>query len=257
MKKKKIYCIYCGTENQLNDKKCCECNKKLNPKEHQILDYLKDHIKDDLTEKAQDKVIDIIINYIKSHLYGFILTMSIIITTTTIVTTTLDNESYEVVIEPPKEVKTYLGTGLDSSELTIKYFELLKNNKAELASLLFEDKGLYTSTNHIYNNIDFFVNHYDSEKLKITRVIPNVIYLEGYEVSSVLAEYIYCQEEICTDETNNIKFVFIVECVEIDNNWYIFNEQIDFEVDDTYDYKIDSLMKLKIDLISFIDKYYN
>lgn len=257
MKKNKIYCIYCGTENNKMDKKCCECNKKLDPKEHQILDYLKDYIKDDLTGKAQDKVIDIIINYIKSHLYGLILTMSIIITTTAIVTTTLDDQSFEVVEEPPKEVVTYLGTGLDSSELTLKYFELLKNDKTKLASLLFEDKNLYTSTNHIYDNIEFFRNYYDSDKLKITRVIPNVMYLDGYEVSSVLTEYVYCKEDICTNETNNIKFVFIVECVEIDGNWYIFNEQIDFDVDDTYNYKMDMLMELKIDLISFIDKYYN
>ena len=72
MKNNKIYCIYCGTENNKKDNKCYNCNKHLDPKEHPFLDYLKDHIKDDLTGKAQDKLIDIIIKYIESKGYDIV-----------------------------------------------------------------------------------------------------------------------------------------------------------------------------------------
>jgi len=254
--KKKIFCVYCGTKNNINNKTCDNCLKKLDPKENQIIDYLKDHIKDDLKDKTKDGIFNILINFIRSHLYGFVLTLSIILSSSMIISSNLDNNNYKVVENKPVEVNSYLGSGLNSSELTLKYFELLKDNKKNLAAKLFENKDLYNSTNHIFDNISFFTNYYDPSKLEITRVIPNVIYIDGYEVSSVLTSYTYCKENICGEDTNNINFVFIVECVNIDGNWYIFNEQIDFDVDAIYDYKMDKLIELKVDLLAFIDEIY-
>lgn len=102
MKKNKIYCVFCGAENKLSNKKCSQCKEKIDPKEHLFLDYLKEHINDDLSGRIQDNLFNIIINYIRSHLYGCILTISIIITTTAI--TNSNNINYEIVSTPPKEI---------------------------------------------------------------------------------------------------------------------------------------------------------
>ena len=41
-----IYCVYCGTENVLENKKCKKCKKKLNPKNRPFRDYMVDKLKD-------------------------------------------------------------------------------------------------------------------------------------------------------------------------------------------------------------------
>ena len=69
-KKDIIYCAFCGSKNDIKDKKCKKCNKKLNPKNHLFKDYLKDHIKDDLKGNVEDGILEIIENWIRSHLFG-------------------------------------------------------------------------------------------------------------------------------------------------------------------------------------------
>lgn len=100
--KKNIYCVYCGEKNKINDLECKKCKKKLNPKQHEFLDYLKDHIKADLKGKVQDKLISVIKNFIISHLYGTILTATLIFTIVSgVVTTINENKNIEKVTEKP------------------------------------------------------------------------------------------------------------------------------------------------------------
>ena len=51
----KIYCVYCGMENKKPNEKCCKCNKKLNPKENLVVDYLLDHVKGDLEGNFEEE----------------------------------------------------------------------------------------------------------------------------------------------------------------------------------------------------------
>lgn len=97
MKKKKIYCVYCGEKNNIDDLKCKKCNKKLNPKEHLFRDYLIDHIKDDLKGKTQDKILSIIKNFIISHLYGSVLTATLIFTIVTSVVVGIKENNNEII----------------------------------------------------------------------------------------------------------------------------------------------------------------
>lgn len=99
MRKKTIFCVYCGSENNSTQKRCNKCHRKINPKENLFLDYLKSHLSNELSENIENKTINIIINYIKSHLYGVILTMSIIIVGSTAIVTSLPD--YEIVFERP------------------------------------------------------------------------------------------------------------------------------------------------------------
>lgn len=101
MKKNVEYCVFCGTKNKIENKKCIKCQKKLNPKDRPLLDYMKSKIKDNLKGNIEDNIIDIITKYIKSHLYGFIMTCSIIITSTCIITNVVENNYIENVIEKP------------------------------------------------------------------------------------------------------------------------------------------------------------
>lgn len=92
MKYKKIYCVYCGEENNAKDLHCKKCKKKLNPKENMFLDYIKDHVKDDVKSNVQDSIISIINNFIISHLYGSIFTATLIFTIVSVVVTTVNND---------------------------------------------------------------------------------------------------------------------------------------------------------------------
>lgn len=74
----KIYCVHCGKENNDNKEKCKYCNHELNSKDHLWKDYIYDHIKDDLKGKVTDKTIALITNFIKSHMYGTIMTILIV-----------------------------------------------------------------------------------------------------------------------------------------------------------------------------------
>lgn len=80
MKSKKIYCVYCGKKNNIVDLKCKSCKKKLDPKENMLFEYIKDHIKDDFKSNIGNKTIDIIKKFIINHLYGSILTATLIFT---------------------------------------------------------------------------------------------------------------------------------------------------------------------------------
>lgn len=104
----KIYCVFCGTENKVEDKKCSKCKKELNPLEHPFKDYIYNHIKDDLKGKATDSIISLLKNFIKSHLYGSLMTAAIIFTVVAgIVSPKADKPSYESVAYKPIYITTY------------------------------------------------------------------------------------------------------------------------------------------------------
>ena len=80
MEQKKIYCVYCGEENKIDDLKCSKCKKSLNPKDHFFKEFLVDHIKDDLQGNIEDTIIDLLKKWIISHLYGLGITAAILFT---------------------------------------------------------------------------------------------------------------------------------------------------------------------------------
>ena len=85
-KAKKIYCVYCGTENDAALEKCTKCKKELYPKNHLFKDFLYEHIRDDLKDKVQDNIFSYLKNYIISHLYGVVMTVSVLFTGVALVT---------------------------------------------------------------------------------------------------------------------------------------------------------------------------
>lgn len=83
--KKSLYCVYCGSKNDLDKEFCIKCNKSLHPKNQLFKEFLYNHIKNDLKGKVTDNIFSYLKNFIISHLYGFIMTASIIFTGITII----------------------------------------------------------------------------------------------------------------------------------------------------------------------------
>ena len=167
MDDKKQYCVHCGAENNINDKKCCKCHKKINPKSN-LVEYMKKSAKD----KTEDKILDIIKDFIKSHLYGTVLTCSIILTVTSAVVVNSQNNYIEKVSTKPEIIKTssYAGEGLNSEEIVRKYVEAIRTNDLDTANNLClenfypevrEEIVKYAQDNNLVNQYDAPITKHD------------------------------------------------------------------------------------------------
>ncbi len=74
------YCIYCGAENDSSGETCIKCGKPLYPTEHQVRSYLVNEFKDQLKSKAEDSIFERIRDFLLAHLFGLLLTVSVIFT---------------------------------------------------------------------------------------------------------------------------------------------------------------------------------
>lgn len=92
-----VYCTYCGAENKKKNINCLKCKKKLLAKDNLVLD----HIKKKTVDKAKDDLLSSFLSFIKSHLYGTILTISVVVSAATIAVINMST-NYEVVTEKPR-----------------------------------------------------------------------------------------------------------------------------------------------------------
>lgn len=100
MKQKKIYCLHCGKENNIENKVCSFCNKKLTEKDHEFRDYLKDKLKDEVTGTIEDNFFNYLSAFLKKYLYGILVTISIVTSATTIFLTK-DKTTETIVAKKP------------------------------------------------------------------------------------------------------------------------------------------------------------
>lgn len=87
MKQNNIYCLHCGKKNNIENKVCSFCNKKLNEKDHEFRDYLKDKLKDEIPGTIEDNFFSYLSAFLKKYLYGILVSISIVTVTTTILVT--------------------------------------------------------------------------------------------------------------------------------------------------------------------------
>ena len=72
------YCTHCGASNKKSATECIECEKKIISKYRPFYDFLKKHTKEETTDKAVDTVFTLIRKFLLSHIYGIMLSVSII-----------------------------------------------------------------------------------------------------------------------------------------------------------------------------------
>ena len=74
----KKYCIHCGKENEIDSTVCCQCNEEFNQKENLLIEYLISKAKDEFKGTITDNIFEAIKKYLLSHLYGALVTVSIV-----------------------------------------------------------------------------------------------------------------------------------------------------------------------------------
>ena len=84
---KPTYCVWCGAENPSDGQTCLKCGKKLDAKEHPLVDYLVAHTKDKLKGDIEDGLYDALKNYLLSHLYSVIIAVAFVVTAVAAVVT--------------------------------------------------------------------------------------------------------------------------------------------------------------------------
>lgn len=213
----KIYCNFCGKENDEKNEKCIKCKELLNQKEHLWKDYLYDHIRDDLKGKVTGKTISLITNYVKSHLYGVILSLMILVTTITGVIKIIDN-SYVKDVNKNKNMMEMVPIDIES-DLVKKLYAI---NTFNYDLILSDNEGFYMDKYVDYNSFG------DKNRLYLT------YRLNGVEGSKY--EYSGCEDMKSYDTVYNL-------CVnDMDRIW--FGPEF-----------IDSMNLYKLDINSFEQGY--
>ena len=73
--------------NPSDGQTCLKCGKKLDAKEHPLVDYLVAHTKDKLKGDIEDGLYDALKNYLLSHLYSVIIAVAFVVTAVAAVVT--------------------------------------------------------------------------------------------------------------------------------------------------------------------------
>ena len=72
------YCMHCGAANKKSAVECKECEKKIVSKHRPFYDFLKKHTKEEATGTAVDTVFGIVRRFLLSHVYGIVLSVTIV-----------------------------------------------------------------------------------------------------------------------------------------------------------------------------------
>ena len=283
-KKTKIYCVYCGTKNTLEDKKCSKCKKQLDPKNRPVYDYLKDQLKDKVEGTLQDNIFSLITNFIQTHLYGTVLTCSIIFTVVSGISSIVGNPvEYDTTNKRPVVSVNYeyLGEGLTPEEIVIKYADAF--NKGDLKSV----KSYELNTFHpdIYNELigsnlkNNGVVHFTFLNKKDLYKDSSVLFRmeNSYDVGlyfgenpkgkyknyefiryPLYLEYSYVDYE---DEKGDDGYAFdySIEFIKVDGNYYISGTEVDTFISISQQIHHEFLIKYNGDTTKFdledVDKY--
>lgn len=110
-----VFCIHCGKQNMVTPGRtshCGFCGDKLWDKDRPFRDFLIDHTKDKLKDKLSDTIFNALKNWCLSHLYGFLVTVSLVAAVTTTVSAAVNAPGKpEQVFRRPQSVENVLMKG--------------------------------------------------------------------------------------------------------------------------------------------------
>lgn len=245
----KIFCVECGKENKVTAKKCIKCHKNPNPKEHAFKDY----VWGKMSSGAQDEFFKQLKNYILSHLYGIVMSCSLVFTGVAIINNVVSGNHVDKVTERP--TYEYVGAGLSSKEVVEKYAEAIKENDfttvyglqlSKTRSDIYKEIMNYSDNSSpgfgekkpikVHTMIKFgdiyFNNDRSFEVYDATDEVSNGNYgdYKYYRYNVVIP---FCGNGACMSADGTFEYSFWltdqVEVVEIDGNSYITGEKHHYE----------------------------
>lgn len=153
---KKKYCIWCGKEYDEELKECPDCHKNPDPKENMFLNYLKEKTKDKLKDDTEENIYEIIKNFLLSHIYGFVVTLSLVVAG--VVTVANDNNYIHHVYEMPAALQESFG-----NNQTTEPNETNPENNDNGSDM--DPKSSNYNEELVKNRLDMIIVHYFSEGL--------------------------------------------------------------------------------------------
>lgn len=245
--KEKIFCAYCGKENKPEKKMCKKCLQPLNPKDHLLIDYFRKK----WFGNAKDGIFSAIKTFLRTHLYGFIMTCSILIATVSaIVSITNTQNKFEIVTEKPtiKQAQyEYGGAGLSKEELAKQYVAAIKNNDIKSAKSLqlkefhkdiYDElmRGAATYQDKIATSFEL-LEHKDiyckdmKEKYYVGKsdYAQSIKTFGNYQTDNYIAFLPYCSYNHCpiSDvEEHDVEIAIEIQIIEIAGNNYILGEKV-------------------------------
>lgn len=245
--KEKKYCNYCGKENKPDKKLCKKCFRLLEPKDHLLVDY----IKSKWFGNFQDGIFSAIKNFIRTHLYGFVMACSILVTVVSaFVNIKASTNNYEIVTEKPTvtiEKYNYMGIGLSKEEVAKKYVAALKDGDISTAKglqLQYFYKNIYNELIQNKNNYQdkiatsfellehrdiYFKNMKEKYYVGKSDYTKSIKTFGNYETDNYVVFLPYCSYNKChisNVEEYDVEIALEIEIIEIDGNNYILGEQI-------------------------------
>ncbi len=102
------YCTTCGAANKRSAVICSECKKKIMLKHSPFTDFIKKRIKDKFATDITESIFSLIKKFLLSHLYGVVLTVSVIATGTAVMTDTVSiiNPGFSTSVTPSEVTDT-------------------------------------------------------------------------------------------------------------------------------------------------------
>lgn len=247
-----IYCVECGEKNAPDTEKCTKCHKNPDPKDHAWKDYWKEKV----GGKIEDNAFDLIKKYIEKHLYGVLMTCSVVFTGVSLaLNVTPSNKIKEVDSKP--EIK-YLGEGLSPMELLEKYVSAAKENDVgTLMGLQLENTrpDIYEEISHLTDNSspsfgekkpikthtvskfrDIYFRDNRVYSIEPSRLEVNSGKYGDYDYERYELYLIFCENNECGDPDavafDSYRMIMIVDQIEVvlvDRNYYIIGEKHHYE----------------------------
>lgn len=241
-----IYCVFCGEENNLNDKTCTKCKKELDPKSKVYEEYILSNTKDNLKTSIETNILTLIKKYIQSHLYGAVVLGSIVFTVTSATINTNKEINYKTIDEIPTHyevniISTYNKTNNKQNEILGKYAQSLLEkkenpnkyklsvNKPEVYKQL---KAKYDNTfNTIQTSED--LEYLTSKPITYKNYVSGIIYdkegsdlkgngiIDGYEFNRFIIEVMFCGYNNCEANSGTLYIRYVVEAIKVDDEWFI------------------------------------
>ena len=204
-----------------------------------------------------DTLFNSILKYIKTNLYGIILSTTVIAAVSIAYVNYQSNDYITELKEEPifqydKKNYSYLGQGLTKEEVVDKYIEYLNNKdidsangliaenfltKEQLNKIPFDriNKKYYSNIKHdfIINNQKFFTNFANTNGFIINKdayvgrfedlnyLHPEEIHNSDLDIYAYYIELTYCIGSICDEVT---KLMEVLETITIEGNTYILSE---------------------------------